>query len=99
MKRASNWEGVMSDRVLDAFLTQQMDEGLALAADSDLLDLLPLGAPADRYLARFRCTGLVEEQPGHIVRADRFDVGIWFGEDYLRVARPFQTLTWVGPRN
>lgn len=89
----------MPDRVLDAFLTQQMEEGLALAAESNLLDLLPIGTPANRYLARFRCTGLVEESPGNIARAERFDVGIWFGDDYLRVARPFQSLTWLGPRN
>jgi hypothetical protein len=89
----------MADRVLEAFLARQQEEGLALAAESDLLDLLPIGAPADRYLVRFRCRGLVEGAAGEIVEADRFEVGIWFGADYLRAADPFRTLTWLGPRN
>jgi len=89
----------MADRILEAFLRRQQEEGLALARESDLLSLLSLGSPADRYLVEFRCTGLVERSPGEIAETDRFRVGIWFPSTYLRVADPFHVLTWLGPRN
>ena len=89
----------MPDRILEAFLLRQQDEGVALAAESDLLELQYAGTPAHRYLARFRCTGLVEQAPGVIAEADRFEVGIWFPSNYLREANPFVVLTWLGPRN
>ena len=54
----------MADRILEAFLVRQAEEGLALAAESDLLTLLPFGSPPDRYLVELRCTGLVERAPG-----------------------------------
>jgi hypothetical protein len=88
----------MKDPVFDAFLRRQLDEGLALQRDSDLLRLFPLGNPADRYVAAFACRGLVQTAPGHIVEADHFEVGIRFPPDYLRHAAPFQVLTWLGPR-
>ena len=89
----------MADRILDAFLRRQEEEALALARESDLLTLAPIGQPATRYVAEFACTGLVERQPGDIVEADRFAVGIWFPSNYLRAVDPFQVLTWLGPRN
>ena len=89
----------MTDRVFDTFLARQEEEGLALAAESDLFRLLPLGSPADRYIVEFRCTGLVERAAGDVVEADRFQVGIRFPSDYLRTANPFQVLTLLGPRN
>lgn len=89
----------MADRILEAFLARQQEEGLALAGESDLLRLAPIGQPASRYLAEFTCKGLVEEGPGEIVEADCFGVGIWFPSNYLRAADPFQVLTWLGPRN
>ena len=88
----------MADRVLDAFLARQMDEGLALARESDLVSLAPLGARADRYVVELRCTGLVEEGLGRVVEADRFHLGIHFPSSYLRHADPFRVLTWLGPR-
>lgn len=87
----------MADRVLDAFLARQREEGMALAAQSDLLSLQPL-ENADRYLAEFRCTGLVERGPGNVEEANRFLVGIWFPSTYLREANPFHVLTWLAPR-
>jgi hypothetical protein len=89
----------MSDAVYDAFLRQQQEEGLALARQSRLLDLVPFGDPADRYLARFTCRGLVRTPAGAVVEAEEFGVGIWFPNDYVRRAHPFQVLTWMGPRN
>jgi hypothetical protein len=32
------------------------------------------------------------------VEAERFVVGIWFPDDYLRAADPFTVLTWLEPR-
>jgi hypothetical protein len=89
----------MADRVLEAFLARQQEEGLALVAESDLVSLLPIGATAERYLVEFRCKGLVEQGRGEIVEAACFGVGIWFPSNYLRTADPFQVLTWLGPRN
>jgi hypothetical protein len=89
----------MADRILESFLTRQREEGLALAAQSDLLALHPVENANDRYLAEFRCTGLVERDPGEVVEADRFLVGIWFPANYLREANPFRVLTWLGPRS
>ena len=89
----------MTDRILDSFLERQRAEGLALAEASDLLELQPLdGPPTRHYIARFRCKGLVRDAGGEVAEADRFDVGIWFPDDYLRRAEPFQVLTWLGPR-
>jgi len=91
---------VTRDRVLEAFLLRQREEGLALAAQSDLLDLFPLGAgPAARYLTRFSCTGLVRSDRGEIDEAAQFEIGVWFPPDYLRRAEPWQVLTWLAPRN
>jgi hypothetical protein len=89
----------MADRILEAFLARQQVAGLALAQESDLLDLLPIGSPADRYLVELRCKGLIERSPGDVVEADRFQIGIWFPSSYLRAANPFQVLTWLGPHN
>lgn len=103
------------DRILDSFLRRQLEEGLALAAASDLLDVSPLpaglfgregdqpvaaDAPPDRFHARFRCRGLVRRPSGEIAEAERFDVGVWMPPDYARRAPdPFRVLAWLGPRN
>lgn len=90
----------MTDRVLNAFLGRQLRDGMALAAASDLLELVALGAePPQRYVATFTCKGLVKSPDGAIVEAERFVVGIWFPDDYLRVADPFTVLTWLEPRS
>ena len=88
----------MSDRVLAAFLRKQYTEGQALVAESNLVQLTPLGEPANRYVAEFTCTGLVEAAPGRIEQADAFAVGIWFPDDYLRVVNPLRVVTWLAPR-
>jgi hypothetical protein len=89
----------MTDRIFTSWLGRQFEEGMALAAESDLLHLVPVGAaPYQRYIADFRCTGLVRTDAGEIVEADRFLVGVWFPDQYLREADPFTVLTWLGPR-
>ncbi len=89
----------MSDPVLDTFLDQQRADGLALARESDLVDILPIGSPVDRFIVHYSCDGLVRAASGAIERASEFAVGIVFPADYLRSANPFRVLTWLGPRN
>jgi hypothetical protein len=88
------------DMVRETFLRRQFDEGMELARESDLLHLEPIGPfPHERYLAEFRCKGLIRTASGEIRESDRFAVGIWFPSDYLRRAEPWQVLTWLGPVN
>ena len=90
----------MTDLVLDGFLERQHEEGLALSAASDLLDLEPEPAdPPARYLARLRCEGLVRSPSGEIETASHFMVGITFPDDYLRRVNPAEVLAWLGPPN
>ena len=92
----------MQDNIFESFLERQQKEGMALAAESDLLELIPMFAfddgPPQYYLARFHCKGLVRSFDGEIVEADRFEVMISFPSDYLRRADPFEVLSWMGPR-
>jgi hypothetical protein len=89
----------MSDLVLEGFLKRQLAAGLELAAQSDLLELLPQGL--DRYIAVFRCKGLVRAPAGEVLEASEFHVGIWFPSDpsYCRHADAFHVLTWLYPQN
>jgi len=90
----------MADKIFEAFLKRQHEEGTALAESSDLLDLYPVGGdPPDRYVAQFRCKGLTRTADFEVAESDVFEVGIWFPSDYLRRADPFQVLTWLGPWN
>jgi len=93
----------MTDAIMQAFLRRQHEDGVALASESDLVEIEPLDLPADsppdRFLVRFACRGLVKDAGGSIVEANEFGVGIWFPEDYLRNADPFRVLTWLGPRH
>lgn len=93
----------MQDKVFERFLARQHQEGMALAAASDLLDLSPMfsydDAPPQFYLARFHCKGLIRAVDGGVAEADRFEVMISFPSDYLRRANPFEVLAWTGPAN
>jgi hypothetical protein len=93
----------VTDSVLEGFLEKQYEQGLALANSSDLLELdpfelFPRGGPAPRhYVAAFNCNGLVKSRSGEVQMANRFILGIWFPEDYLRRVNPFEVLTWFKP--
>lgn len=90
--------GTLHDKVFAAFLERQLEEGLALAEASDLVEILPLGPrPPRRYVTRYRCKGLVRSADGTIGEASHFEVGVRFPGDYLRRAEPFQVLTWLRP--
>lgn len=89
----------MDDRIYTLFLEDQFAEGSELARSSDLLELLPVvGSPPSAYVARFRSRGYLRETNGEIVEGNHFEVGIRFPPDYLRNVRPFEILTWLGPR-
>jgi hypothetical protein len=85
----------MPDKVLDAFLTRQREEGMALAASSDLLELKCLDP--QHYVARFLCEGLVRRGTGDVEEASGFEVGIFFSADHLRRVEPAQLVTWFTP--
>jgi len=88
----------MTDEILAGFLERQLAEGMALAAESDVLTLLPIGRPLpQRYVADFRCRGLVSLESGAIVEADHFVVGVTMDDDYLRAVDQFRVLTCLAP--
>jgi hypothetical protein len=90
------------NRIREGWLRSQQEEGAKLAADSDLLELVPVasdGGVPTHYVARFHCDGLVRGDDGQIRKANLFEVGISFPRDYLRRAHPAEVLAWVGPRN
>jgi len=88
------------DQIFEAFLETQLEQGMALARASDLLELVPVDVPPhQRYVARYRCRGLVRRSDGDIAESDRFEVGIWFPDDYLRRVDPYQILWWLEPQN
>lgn len=90
----------MRDQIYQVFLRRQLEDGMALAGNSDVLDLTPLpdGDPPFRYIAHFEgCRGLVRDEGGQIVEFKKFMVGIWFPDDYLRRVNIPQVLTYLGP--
>lgn len=88
----------MSDMIYDRFLSRQLEEGTALAEDSDILELLPVeGSPPRRYLACFHAKGLVKNSQGQVVVANGCLFGISFPGDYLRTASVVRVLTYLGP--
>jgi hypothetical protein len=90
----------MTDKIREAFLRRQFEEGMELVGNSDVLDLTPLtdGDKPCRYIAHFEgLRGLVRNDQGQIVMHDKFMVGIWFPEDYLRRVDIPQVLTYLGP--
>jgi hypothetical protein len=89
----------MHDPIMTSFLQRQREEAATLTRNSDLVEISAHGSPADRFLVRFTCRGLVRAADGAIVEAGEFFVGITFHEDYLRVAAPWRTVTWLAPHN
>jgi hypothetical protein len=86
------------DRIFEFFLRRQYEDGMALADQSDLLELLPVGPePVQRYVARFRCNTLVRGRRGEITEAAEFAVAFFFAADFLRCVRPLEAVTWLGP--
>lgn len=91
----------MADAILDGFLSNSHNAAMALALDSDRVKLLPAaGDPPRKFVAEFNCRGLVREDSGDIVLAEKFVVGIFFSSDYLR-GKPdgLQVVTLLSPPN
>jgi len=87
----------MRDRIFEIFLRRQLEEGLLLAGDSDIIDLAPLdGPPPQHYVADFHCRGLVRTN-GEIQEWTRFTVGLFFPKHYLRLANPYEVITLLAP--
>jgi hypothetical protein len=90
----------MTDKVFNNFLERQHTDGQTLAAQSDILRLMPAaGAPPQQYIAEFRCQGVVQDRQGRVAEAGLFAVGIFFPNDYLRRAATPEVLTWLAPVN
>lgn len=88
------------DKILMSFLAEQEKEARTVTAESDLVSVHPVaGAPPNRYIAEFRCKGLVRNREGKVCEANGFGVGIWFPSHYLRKADTFEVLHWLGPLN
>jgi hypothetical protein len=85
------------DPIYRGFMERQLEEGMALAAASDLLRLhVPLSAPP-HLVAEFLCKGLVRERDGVIKEAENWRVGIWFPPHYLRRIGQFDVLRMFTP--
>lgn len=89
----------MNDPIFTSFLRRQFDEGLALARESDVLDLMPMpGSPPFRYVAAFRGRWLVNAG-GEICEHPFAVFGIQFPANYLRLTEPAQIATVLEPDN
>ncbi len=89
-----------TDAVLAGFLGRQFEQATALAAESDVLKLHPLGAPPfQQYIAEFRCVGAVRGPGGQVMtRKGIFAVHLLFPDDYLRRAEVGTVVSWLEPR-
>lgn len=88
----------MGDQILRAFLQRQCDEGMELAAASDILNLVPVrDQPPTQYIMEFHCKGLTRVD-GAVSETAVFACGLNFPADYLRrVTNAAHILMWVHP--
>jgi ubiquitin-protein ligase len=85
------------DLIYKRFMERQLAEGMALAESSDILSLhIPPMAPP-HIVAEYLCKGLVRDAAGEIREGNKFLVGVWFPEDYLRRADPFEMVRLFTP--
>lgn len=87
----------MPDKIFEAFLERQLADGMALAASSDLVSVLPLDR--QRFVIAFDCKGFVKAASGAIEIAEHFEAGVYFAPDHLRRLNPTAVVTWFGPPN
>src|ERR1017187_10840506 len=87
-----------ADPIFQVFQERQAEEGRALSQASDILRLERLDT-GQHFVATYSSHGLIQTHDGSVREADRFQVGIFFAEDYLRTVRPFELLTLFGPMN
>jgi ubiquitin-protein ligase len=85
------------DPIYRRFLERQLADGVSLAESSDILRLhVPPMAPP-HIVAEYLCKGLVRDSSGEIREGNNFHVGVWFPEDYLRRADPFEMIRLFTP--
>lgn len=90
----------MQDLIYQQFLVRQHAEGMALARESDVLELAPLHLSLPcAYRATFHACTLVRDFAGEVREAKPFVVGIRFPPDYLRHAQPARVVTLLEPLN
>lgn len=88
------------DRIFHSWLERQLADGMALAASSDRLLLLPENeTPPRSYIARFDCQTMIHD--GSEAKPWRgCDVLLRFPMDYLRVVGdPGRIVSLLSPRN
>jgi len=83
------------DEILRSFLDYNFPAAEALAAESNLLEVVLLRP--QHMIANFACKGLVRTADGEIREHAEFSVGFHFPDHYLSQANPFEVLTWLGP--
>jgi hypothetical protein len=83
------------DKVFGGFLRAQHAAATALAEASDILAVDFRGP--QHALASFACKGLVRDRAGNVVEADRFAIGIFLHDGYLRRALPPLLFTVITP--
>ena len=89
---------LMNDPILHSFLARQLEAGTRLAADSDLLALVPQGGRPPRvYLAHLGCKSLVRTPGGEVKEHSGFGFAVSFPSDYLRHVDPMRVVTLLGP--
>lgn len=89
-----------TDAIFRNFLERQHEEGMALAAASDVLELMPLpGDPISRYIAVFRGKWITQEPDGHLGTAPLVAIGIQFPADYLRSIEASRVVSILDPLN
>lgn len=82
-----------TDVIYERFLARQKEEGLALAAASDLLELRVLDAPPSIYLAQFHCKSFVRVETGQIRESEQnYEFAVRLESNYLRRAEAFEVL-------
>lgn len=91
----------MKDIVLNGFLDSQLRDGMNLAGNSNIVDLLPVeGSPPFRYVVRYKCNSIIQANGKIEVKHGIYLAGITFLTEYLRfVTNPFQIVSWLGPDN
>jgi len=94
----------MTDTIVTRFLKDQCERGMALAANSDVLDLVAMhdreDVPPQHYIAMYHCKSALRLRTGQIrVTESQFDIGIFFGQNHLRAVDPLRLVTWLGPAN
>lgn len=84
------------DRIFASWLERQETDWNAFAGLTDLVTVTRCSpeSPCQKFLAEFRCKGLIWHPERGAVEAGHFLAGIYFGEDHLRRIDPLQ-LVWL----